>query len=75
MPAFPGEKKSCLNITGVPGFLIENVTFRGLHLTFPGGGTKKRRSGLFPNCVTAIPNITCLARCQPMAFISATSKA
>jgi hypothetical protein len=38
VPAFPGEKKSCLNITGVPGHFIENVTFSGLHLTFPGGG-------------------------------------
>jgi hypothetical protein len=38
VPAFPGEKKSCLNITGVRGFFVENVSFRGLHLTFPGGG-------------------------------------
>jgi hypothetical protein len=39
VPAFPGEKKSCLNITGVPGYFIENVSFNGLHLTFPGGGS------------------------------------
>lgn len=41
VPAFPGEKKSCLNITGVPGYFIENVTFNGLHLTFPGGGSRE----------------------------------
>jgi hypothetical protein len=39
VPAFPGEKLSCLTITGVPGFFVENVSFTGLHLTFPGGGT------------------------------------
>jgi hypothetical protein len=39
VPAFPGEKKSCLNITGVRGFFVENVSFRGLHITFPGGGS------------------------------------
>jgi Glycosyl hydrolases family 28 len=41
VPAFPGEKKSCLNITGITGYFIENVTFRGLHLTFPGGGSQE----------------------------------
>jgi hypothetical protein len=41
VPAFPGEKNSCLNITGVPGFFIENVAFSGLHLTFPGGGSQE----------------------------------
>ncbi len=38
VPAFPGEKKSCINLTGVAGFYIENITFSGVHLTFPGGG-------------------------------------
>ena len=41
VPAFPGEKKSCLNITGVTGYFIENVAFNGLHLTFPGGGSRE----------------------------------
>ena len=41
VPAFPGEKKSCLNITGLPGYFIENVTFSGLHLTFSGGGSQE----------------------------------
>jgi hypothetical protein len=41
VPAFPGEKKSCLNITGVPGYFIENVSFNGLHLIFPGGGSQE----------------------------------
>ncbi len=40
VPAFPGEKKSCINITGVPGYFIENISLNGLHLTFPGGGSQ-----------------------------------
>jgi hypothetical protein len=38
VPAFPGEKKSCINITGVPGYFVEDITFDGIHVTFPGGG-------------------------------------
>jgi hypothetical protein len=41
VPPFPGESKSCLNVTGVPGYFVENVTFSGLHLTFPGGGSQE----------------------------------
>jgi hypothetical protein len=41
VPAYPGEKKSCLNVTGVPGYFIENISFSGLHLTFSGGGTQE----------------------------------
>jgi hypothetical protein len=48
VPAFPGEKKSCLNITGVPGFFVENVSFRGLHLTFPGGGSWEDAQAVVP---------------------------
>jgi hypothetical protein len=48
VPAFPGEKKSCLNITGVPGYFIENVTFSGLHLTFPGGGNQEEAQRVVP---------------------------
>ena len=46
VPAFPGEKKSCINITGVPGHWVENITFSGIHITFPGGGDREdaRRS-------------------------------
>ena len=40
VPAFPGEKKSCLNITGVEGYYIENVSFSGLQISFPGGGSQ-----------------------------------
>jgi hypothetical protein len=39
VPAFPGEVKSCINISGVEGYAIENVTLSGIHITFPGGGT------------------------------------
>jgi hypothetical protein len=38
VPAFPGEKKSCINITGVTGYFVENVSFNEIHITFPGGG-------------------------------------
>jgi hypothetical protein len=48
VPAFPGEKKSCLNITGVPGYFIENVTFGGLHLTYPGGGSQEDAQRMVP---------------------------
>lgn len=48
VPAFPGEKKSCLNITGVPGYSIENVSFSGLQLTFPGGGSQEEAHRAVP---------------------------
>lgn len=41
VPAFPGEMKSCINLCGVPGFFIENISFAGLRLTFPGGGSQE----------------------------------
>jgi hypothetical protein len=41
VPAFPGEWLSCLNMTGVPGYFVENVSFSGLRLAFPGGGTRE----------------------------------
>jgi hypothetical protein len=41
VPAFPGEKRSCINITAIPGYFIENITFNGLHVTFPGGGSQE----------------------------------
>ena len=46
VPAFPGEKKSCINITGVPGYWVENIVLSGVHITFPGGGGREdaRRS-------------------------------
>ena len=40
VPAFPGEKRSCINVTGVPGHPVENVSFSGIRLEFPGGGTQ-----------------------------------
>jgi hypothetical protein len=39
VPPFPGERRSCITLTGVPGFYIENVTFNGVDVTFPGGGS------------------------------------
>jgi hypothetical protein len=48
VPAFPGEKKSCININGVPGYFIENISFNGLHLTFPGGGSQEEAQRAVP---------------------------
>ena len=48
VPPFPGEKKSCLNLTGVPGHFIENVAFSGLHLIFPGGGSRDEAHAVVP---------------------------
>ena len=35
---YPGEEKSCISITGLPGHPIEGITLSNLHITFPGGG-------------------------------------
>jgi hypothetical protein len=41
VPAFPGERNSCVNITGVPGHFVENVSFSGVRILFPGGGSQE----------------------------------
>lgn len=48
VPAFPGENNSCLNITGVPGYFVENVAFSGLHFTFSGGGSQEDAQRVVP---------------------------
>ena len=48
VPAFPGERKSCLNVTGVPGYFVENITFSGVHITFPGGGDENDARRIVP---------------------------
>jgi hypothetical protein len=48
VPPFPGERISCLNITGVPGHFVENVSFRGVRILFPGGGSKEDALRLIP---------------------------
>ena len=48
VPAFPGEVKSCINLSGVEGFYIEDVTFSGIHVTFPGGGTAEEAARAVP---------------------------
>jgi hypothetical protein len=48
VPAFPGEKKSCINVTGVPGYFVENVTFSGIHVTFPGDGNQEEAHRAVP---------------------------
>lgn len=36
---FPGELRSCINITGIQGSMIENLTLSNAHIVYPGGGT------------------------------------
>jgi hypothetical protein len=36
---YPGEEKSCISITGLPGHPIEGITLSDIRITFPGGGT------------------------------------
>lgn len=36
----PAEERQCISICGIPGHPVEGVTLRGIHVTFPGGGTK-----------------------------------
>jgi hypothetical protein len=40
-PRMPGELRSCLSITGLPGHCVEGITLHNVHLTFPGGGTRE----------------------------------
>jgi hypothetical protein len=37
-PVFDDEKKSCITITSVNGYYIENISFSDVDITFPGGG-------------------------------------
>jgi hypothetical protein len=36
---FPGEQRTCINLSAVQGQVIEDITFSDIHITFPGGGT------------------------------------
>jgi hypothetical protein len=36
---YAGEHRTCINLTAVDGQFIENIAFRDVHVTFPGGGT------------------------------------
>ena len=36
---YPGEQRSCISITGLPGDSIEGISLSDIHITFPGGGT------------------------------------
>jgi hypothetical protein len=36
---YAGEHRTCINLTAVEGQVIENIAFRDIHVTFPGGGT------------------------------------
>ncbi len=40
-PTNPGELRSCISITGVPGRSVEGLVFDNVNLTFPGGGTEE----------------------------------
>jgi len=37
----PGEERSCISITGLPGHPVEAITFSNIDITFPGGGTSE----------------------------------
>ncbi len=39
VPKLLGMKRSCIQVMGTPGTIIENVNFSDVHITFPGGGT------------------------------------
>jgi hypothetical protein len=41
---FPGESKTCINLTAVDGQFIEDLNFSDVHVTFPGGGTREEGS-------------------------------
>ena len=36
---FPGEMRSCINITGIPGSLVEGITLSNMHIVYSGGAT------------------------------------
>lgn len=38
---FPGERRTCINLTAVDGQFIEGISFSNIHFTFPGGGTNE----------------------------------
>jgi hypothetical protein len=38
---FPGEVRTCINLTAVDGQFVENISFSNIHITFPGGGTRE----------------------------------
>jgi hypothetical protein len=38
---FPGESRTCINLTAVEGQFIEDISFSDIHITFPGGGTRE----------------------------------
>ena len=40
-PRNEGELRSCINITGLPCYNVEGITFSNIHITYPGGGTTK----------------------------------
>lgn len=48
VPAWPGEMKSCISLSGVPGYFIENISFSGVHITFPGGGDRDDAQRVIP---------------------------
>jgi polygalacturonase len=39
-PKNPGEARSCISITGLPGHPVTGVSFSNVRITFPGGGTE-----------------------------------
>ena len=42
---FPGERRTCINLTALDGQLIQDISFSDIHITFPGGGTSEEAAG------------------------------
>jgi len=38
---FPGESRTCINLTAAEGQFVEDISFSNIHITFPGGGTRE----------------------------------
>ncbi len=38
---FPGESRTCINLTAAEGQFVEDISFNNVHITFPGGGTRE----------------------------------
>lgn len=41
---FPGETRTCINLTAVDGQFVEEISLSNIHVTFPGGGTRDEAS-------------------------------
>lgn len=52
---FPGELRSCININGIPGNMVENVSFNNMHVVYPGGYLRGSKAGGYTGTGLSIP--------------------